>query len=66
MRRAGALYHWPDEDDQFWQELKDIICDMPHPHLNNCRGQLVFPEESLENAKKIVLEWEFVRCVHFK
>ena len=50
MCQTGNLYNWPDDEDQSWQDVNDIICDMPQPMMNN-RGHLTFPEKSLKDAE---------------
>ena len=47
----GNLYNWPDNEDQSWQNVNDIICDMPQPMMNK-RGHLTFPEMSLKEAEE--------------
>ena len=65
MYQTGNLYNCPDDEDQSWQDVNDIICDMPQPMMNN-RGHFSFPEKSLKEAEKKSMEREFVTCVHFK
>lgn len=40
--RTGNLYQWMTEDDDTWQPITDIICEIPSPSLLNNRGQLDF------------------------
>ena len=62
---TGNFYNWPDDENQSWQDVNDIICDMPQPTMNN-RGHLIFPEKLLKEAEEKSMEREFVTHVHFK
>ena len=63
MCQTGNLYDWPDDEDQSWQDVNDIICDMPQPIMSN-RGHLTFPENLVKKAEEKSMEQEFVTCVH--
>ena len=63
MCQTGNLYDWPDDEDQSWQDVNDIICDMPQPMMSN-RGHLTFPENLIKKAEEKSMEQEFVTCVH--
>ena len=62
---TGNLYNWPDNEDQCWQDVNDIIFDMPQPVMDNI-DYLTFHEKSLKEAEKKSMQWEFVTFVHFK
>ena len=52
---TGNLYSRPDDEDQSWQDVSDIICYMAQPMMTN-RGHLTFPEKSLKEGEKKSME----------
>ena len=65
MCPAVNFCNWLYDEDQSWQDVNDIICDMPQPMMSN-RGHLTFPKKSFKKAEEKSMDQESVTFVHFK
>ncbi len=66
LTKSGNLYQWLSDQDDYWQPVEDIICDVPFPNLANNRGQLVFEQEILDKVNNAALSLPGITTVYFK
>ena len=65
MCPSGNLYNWLYDEDQSWQDVNDIICEMPQPVMSN-RGHLTFPKKSLKKVEEKSMDQESVIFINFE